>query len=204
MKLRANFVFPRRRPRNGFSLLELVLSLGVLLVISTIAVPVIVRSLQTYQLNSSASQLAGMMKFTKFEAIRQNTKVSCQVTKTGGSWLIWVDSNGNGVADQGEPQMYVGGSFTLLPEASVPNHSPITNSFGPGYTGSNYTWTSSSGSDSSVTYDQRGVIDSFSIAVLYIGSPTDPRSGYRAVVSLPSGDVQVWSSSGAGDWHRVS
>lgn len=204
MKLSANFVFPRRSPRNGFSLLELVLSLGVLLVISTIAVPVIVRSLQTYQLNSSASQLAGMMKFTKFEAIRQNAPVSCQIVQQGGSWLIWVDSNGNGVADTTEPQMYIGGNFRLLPEASVPSPSPIISSFGPGYSGSNYTWTSSSGSNTSVTYDQRGVIDSYSIAVLYIGSPTDPRSGYRAVISLPSGDVQVWSSSEAGDWRRVS
>lgn len=204
MKLSANFVFPRRSPRNGFSLLELVLSLAVLLVISTIAVPVIVRSLQTYQLNSSASQLAGMMKFTKFDAIRQNTPVSCQIKQQGGSWQIWVDSNGNVQADPGEQQMYIGGSFTLLPASSVPSPTPILNSFGPGYTGSNYTWTVISGSNASVTYDQRGVIDSYTLSVLYLGSATDPRSGYRAVIALPSGDVQVWSSSSAGDWHRVS
>lgn len=204
MKLSANFVSLRRSPRNGFSLLELVLSLGVLLIITTVAVPVIVRSLQTYQLNSSASQLAGMMKFTKFEAIRQNAPVSCQILQQGGSWLVWVDSNGNGLADGGEPQMYIGGSFSLLPEASVPSPAPIIGSFGPGYAGSNYTWTPISGANATVTYDQRGVIDAFTIEVLYIGSPTDPNSGYRAVVSLPSGDVQVWSSSVAGDWHRVS
>lgn len=205
MKLSANFVFPRRSPRNGFSLLELVLSLGVLMVISTIAVPVIVRSLQTYQLNSSASQLAGMMKFTKFDAIRQNTPVSCQIVQqTNSSWLVWVDSNGNGVADQAEPQMYIGGVFTLLPNSSVPSPTQILSSFGPGYAGSNYTWTVISGSNATVTYDQRGVIDSYTLSVLYLGSATDPRSGYRAVVALPSGDVQVWSSSSAGDWHRVS
>ena len=58
MKLNAKSVFVRRSPRNGFSLVELVLSLAVLLVITTLAVPVVVRSLQTYQLNSTASQLA--------------------------------------------------------------------------------------------------------------------------------------------------
>ncbi|MGB6597001.1 MAG: GspH/FimT family protein, partial [Candidatus Acidiferrum sp.] len=141
MKLNANFVSPRRSPRNGFSLVELVLSLAVLLVITTIAIPVIVRSLQSYQLNSSASQLAGMLKFAKFDAIRQNTPVSCQIAQQGGNWLVWVDSNGNGVADQNEPQMYVGGSFTLLLNSSVPNPAPIITSLGPGFVHAPYAWT---------------------------------------------------------------
>src|SRR6476646_4772933 len=105
MKLSANFVSPRRSARNGFSLVELVLSLAVLLVITTLAIPVVVRSLQTYQLNSSASQLAGMLKFAKFDAIRQNTPVSCQIAQQGANWLVWADSNGNTVADRAEPQM---------------------------------------------------------------------------------------------------
>ncbi len=204
MKPNGHFVFHRRSPRNGFSLVELVLSLAVLLIISTLAVPVILRSLQSYQLNSSASQLAGMMKFTKFDAIRQNTPVSCQIAQQGSNWLVWVDSNGNGIADGAEPQMYIGGNFTLLAGGSVPSPTPIINSFGHGYTGSNYTWTVVSGSNATVTYDQRGVIDSYTLSVIYLGSPTDPRFGYRAVVLLPSGDVQVWTSSSAGDWQRVS
>ncbi|MGB7028962.1 MAG: GspH/FimT family pseudopilin [Candidatus Acidiferrum sp.] len=204
MKLNANFVSPRRSPRNGFSLVELVLSLAVLLVITTIAIPVIVRSLQSYQLNSSASQLAGMLKFAKFDAIRQNTPVSCQIVQQGGNWLVWVDSNGNGVADQNEPQMYVGGSFTLLLNSSVPNPAPIITSLGPGFVHAPYAWTVLSGSNGAITYDQRGVIDANVVYVLFLGSATDPRSGYRAVITVPSGGVQVWSTSSAGDWHRVS
>ncbi|MGC1414961.1 MAG: GspH/FimT family pseudopilin [Candidatus Acidiferrum sp.] len=210
MKPSANFVFPRRSPRNGFSMVELVLSLAVLLIITVVAVPVIVRSLQTYQLNSSASQLAGMLKFAKFDAIRQNTPVSCQIAQQGANWLVWVDSNGNTVADQAEPQMYIGGSFTLLPESSVPSPAPIQASLGVGF--SSYGWTVLSGSNGSVTYDQRGVLgcvgnancNTSVVYVLYLGSATDPRPGYRAVLTLPSGSVQAWSSSSAGDWHRIS
>ncbi|MGH9643046.1 MAG: GspH/FimT family pseudopilin, partial [Terriglobales bacterium] len=167
--------------------------------------PVVVRSLQTYQLNSAASQQAGMLKYAKFDAIRQNTPVSCGIKQQpGGNWLVWVDSNGNGLADQAEPQMYIGGSFTLLPESSVPSHAAIISSFGTGYTGSLYTWTAISGSNATVTYDQRGVTDSYTLSVLYLGSASNPSEGYRAVLTLPSGAVQVWTSSSAGDWHRVS
>lgn len=204
MKRNANHAFSRCSPGSGFSLVELVLSLAVLLVITTLAVPVVVRSLQTYQLNSTASQLAGMLKFAKFDAIRQNTPVSCQIKlQTGGSWLVWVDSNGNLQPDGAEPQMIVGGSFTLLPSSSVPSPAPIIATLGPG--GPGFPWTVISGSNNSVSYDQRGVLQPDSlIYVLYVGSSTSPNSGYRAVITLPSGAVQVWTASSGGNWQRVS
>jgi prepilin-type N-terminal cleavage/methylation domain-containing protein len=202
MILNAKFVSPHRSPRNGFSLVELVLSLAVLLVITTLAVPVVVRSLQSYQLNSTASQLAGMLKFAKFDAIRQNTSVSCQIKQSGANWLVWVDSNGNNIPDGAEPQMIVGGSFTLLSAGAVPSPSPITATLGPGF--STYSWVVLSGSNASIRYDQRGVIDAGAIYVLYMGNASDPNSGYRAVITMPSGAVQVWTSSSAGNWQRVS
>ena len=207
MKLRANFVSRHGSPRSGFSLVELLLSLAVLLVITTLAVPVVVRSLQAYQLNASASQLAGMLKFTKFEAIRRNTPVSCQIAQQGSTWLIWVDSNGNAVPDGAEPQMIVGGSFTLLPSGSVPSPAPILATLGPGTASLTTPWTVLSGSNASVTYDQRGVLSfagNATVYALYLGNPGNPDMGYRAVVTLPSGAVQVWASSSAGNWQRVS
>ncbi len=211
MILNANFVSPRRSPRNGFSLVELVLSLAVLLVITTLAIPVVIRSLQTYQLNSTASQLAGMLKFAKFDAIRQNTAVNCQIVWSGAtsSWTVWVDSNGNGVRDGAEPAMVIAGTDTLLSSGSVPSPNSISTTLGPG--GSPLPWTVLSGSNATITYDQRGVIVSYpggpvstTVYALYIGNPNDPNSGYRAIITLPSGAVQVWTSSYAGNWQRVS
>lgn len=182
--------------------MELVLSLAVLLVITSLAIPVIVRSLQSYQLNSSAAQLAGMLKFTKFDAIRQNTKVSCQIAQSGGNWLVWVDSNGNGIRDGAEPEMVLTGGETLLSAGSVPSPAPITATLGPGF--SNFSWVVLSGSNSSILYDQRGVIDAYVVYALYLGNPNNPSIGYRAIIALPSGAVQVWSGSSSGNWWRVS
>src|SRR5271168_3102334 len=102
MKQCAKYASLCRSRKNGFSLVELVLSLAVLLVITTLAIPVVVRSLQSYQLNSTASQLAGMLKFTKFDAIRQNTAVSFQIQQINGVWVVWADSNGDGVPNGAE------------------------------------------------------------------------------------------------------
>jgi prepilin-type N-terminal cleavage/methylation domain-containing protein len=202
MKLSANFASPRGSPRNGFSLVELVLSLAVLLVITTMAIPVVVRSLQNYQLNSTASQLAGMLKFAKFDAIRQNTKVSCQIKQTGSAWLVWVDSNGNGLQDGAEPAMVITGSSTLLAAGFVPSPNTIIAALGPG--GGTFPYTVLSGNNAHVTFDQRGVIDNSMVYALYLGNANDPSSGYRAIITMPSGAVQVWTASSAGNWQRVS
>lgn len=211
MILDAKVVPHRRSPRNGFSLVELVLSLAVLLVITTLAIPVVVRSLQSYQLNSTASQLAGMLKFAKFDAIRQNTAVSCLIVwnSATSSWTVWVDSNGNGLADGAEPQMVIAGSNTLLPASSVPGTSAISGTLGPG--GSTLAWTVLSGSNATIWYDQRGVVVTSvggpviaTVSALFLGNPNDPNAGYRAIITLPSGAVQVWTASSAGNWQRIS
>lgn len=206
MKLSANYASQRRSQRNGFSLVELVLSLAVLLVLSTMAIPVVLRSLETFQLNAAASQLAGMFKFTKFEAIRQNTRVGCQIIQQGSNWLIWVDSNGNGVPDGAEPQMVVTGNFTLLPQASVPSPAPIIASLGPG--SSSFLYVVWSGVNTNVIFDHRGALyypgGVTEAYAYYLGNPNDPSSGYRAIIVLPSGSVQVWTASSAGNWQRVS
>lgn len=206
MKAAVTSVPLRRTIPNGFSIVELLLSLTVLLILTTVAVPVVVRSLQTYQLNSTASQLAGMLKFTKFEAIRQNTRVGCQILQQGSHWLIWVDSNGNGIPDGAEPQMQIAGSFTFLPASSVPDPTPIINSLGTG--GPSFPYTVWSGASHAQIFDQRGVLyypgGVTEVYALYLGNPNDPSSGYRAIITLPYGGVQVWTSSTSGNWQRVS
>jgi Tfp pilus assembly protein FimT len=215
MEQRAKLVRRHRSSCSGFSLAELVLSLVVLMIITVIAVPVIIRSLQSYQLNSAASQLSGMLKFTKFEAIRQNLPVSALFQQQpNGSWLIWVDSNGDGQPDGAEPQMFLGGSFSLLASGTVPDTTSISSALGQGSTG--VSWTVLPGAQPAEWFDHRGVLCFQSqtsmvcppgpptIYAIFVGNPTDPSPGYRAIITLPSGAVQVWSTSSAGPWHRVS
>lgn len=214
MKRNAKLARPGRSPHSGFSVIELLLTLVVLLILTIVAVPVILRSLQSYQLNSAASQVSGILKFAKFEAIRQNTPIACQILQQGTSWVIWVDSNGNGTPDGSEPRMFIGGSFTLLPAATVPSPSSIAGTLGADAT---MPFTVLSGSPSSEWFDHRGTqcfqtasscplspLTAPTIYAVYLGNPNDPTAGYRAIITLPSGAVQVWSAGSGGPWQRVS
>src|SRR5262249_27857460 len=74
---------PRRS--RGFSMVELAVSLTVVLILTAIAIPSLLRSFRTYQLNDAAARLADMLKFTRFEAVRKNTQVSFYVVQQTGT-----------------------------------------------------------------------------------------------------------------------
>lgn len=187
---------------RGFSLIELVIALALILIVTAVAVPSLMRVAKNYQLSASASQLSGILKFSRSEAIRRNTLVSCQIQQMGTDWILWVDSNGNGVADAAETQVLVGGNTTLLPGASAPNPTALTGALGVS------SLTVLSGSNGSVRFDPRGAVNFGAgvptVYVLYIGNPSEPDYGYLAVIVLPSGVTQLWGSSSSGDWHQIN
>jgi len=186
--------------QSGFSVLELVAALGVILVLAAIAMPDFSRAYRLYELNSNASRLAGLLKFTRSEAIRRNTPVDFQVQPTSSGWLAWCDSNNNGVADSTETQDPVISPMSLLPAGIAPSPNAITALLGP--------LTTLSGGNATVAYDQRGAVlfggQPQAVYVLYVGNTAYPEYGYRAVVILPSGIVQVWSAPVGGPWNRIA
>lgn len=198
MKRKVPLSRPIRAAASGFSLVELVACLALLLIMSAVAIPSIMGTLRFYQLNDKASQLAGIVKFARFEAIRRNQAVQCQFQQTGANWSIWA---GNGAPNGTEVQMTLSGSASMLPGGSVPAPGQITSVVGANLT-------AISGANGAILFDPRGAVNfgagTPTVYALYIGAPGDPSSGFRAVVVMPSGSTQVWASSPAGDWHRVS
>jgi len=189
-----------RRAIRGFSLVELALSLALLMILSAIAMPTLIRAYRSYVLNDATSRFAGIVKLTRFEAIRRNTQVPLRVQQNGTTWIAWADRNNNNVADPVEPQVLLVGMVGVIPAPASPSTSPIAAAIGS-------TPTVLSASTSSVTYDARGAVNFGggppAVYVFYLGNPAIPDFGARAVVLLPSGIVQVWSSA-SGTWRQQS
>jgi len=181
---------------------ELLASLAVIFIIAAVALPGFLRAYRDYQVNDRASQMAGILKFTRFEAIRRNTLLACQIKQTGANWTAWTDSNINGILDPTEKQILISGGVTLLPDTSVPSPAAIRSALGVA------SLTTLSGTNASVQFDSRGAVNfgaaPTTVYAFYLGNPSDPSSSYRAVILLPSGVTQVWTSSAAGGWHQVS
>jgi len=188
---------------RGLSVLELVVSLAITLVIAGMAISPITRTLKTYQLNSAANQLAGIIKFTRFEAIRRNTAIQCVNSQSAAYAVanIWADNDGDGVEGATEKQILLNPNATLVSAGVVPNTSALAAA------ASIPTLTPISPGSDAIKFDQRGAVVASppAVYVFYVGN-TSLSGGFRAVIVLPSGSVQVWTyAGGTGNvWQQIS
>ena len=53
------------------------------------------------------------------------------------------------------------------------------------------------------TFDQRGAVNPASVYVSYVTNSALPALGYRAIVLLPSGSIQIWTGDTAGNWQLL-
>ena len=182
----------------GFSMIELVVVLAVIMIISGVALPSFLRSYRTYQLNDGATKTANLLKLTRFEAIRRNTPVSCQLRQAGQATNFWVDSNGNTNMDARETQVVFTGAVAPIPSGTAAGAGALAAAVGvPSVTFVSPT-------NATVTFDQRGATNPAAVSALFIGNTAVPGLGSRAVVLLPSGSVQVWSADSTGTWHLLN
>jgi type II secretory pathway pseudopilin PulG len=185
-------------------MVELAVSMTVLLILTAIAIPSLMYSFRTYQLNDAATRVSDALKFTRYEAVRRNTQVCFLMQGGSGSpWVIGTDSNCSGTFSANERQQVIAGFAGILGPGVAPGPSAISTALG----GTIPTPVYNTGS--SIRFDARGAIRvggsvSNTIFVFYLGSSADPEFGYRAVVLVPSGNIQIWTAPAAGPWQQVS
>jgi len=181
----------------GFSMIELVVSISVMLILTALAVPSLMRSLRTYQLNSAAASVSDMMKYTRFEAVRQNKNMSFLLVPSAAGWTAWTGLPTDTAPSVTEKQLPIAGFASL-----------VTGGFpaGPNIAGSGALHVLSGAvcTPACFAFDARGAVSPLEGYVLYIGGINDPDTSYRAIVLLPSGSTQVWSAPAGGPWHQVN
>ncbi len=115
---------PRSTPRQqGFTLVELVVTIALLAVITTIAVPSFTETLRAWRRDSATRVLLGSMQLARAEAIKTSRKVYMCVSSDGetcddtndwkAGWFVWVDRDNSedydsDAAKDGPPIQVVG------------------------------------------------------------------------------------------------
>ncbi len=95
---------------RGFSLIELLVVIGMLGILSAIALPLISSTIPNYQLRAASREIVIDFKRARAEAVKRNRPVLIEFTsetagnpEAGGSYLICVDSNGDGTCGPNDP-----------------------------------------------------------------------------------------------------
>jgi Tfp pilus assembly protein FimT len=183
----------------GFSLLEVLMVLLIAMVLLAIGLPAFLRMYHTIQLSDAANRVGDILRLTRYEAIRQNKSIECIIQSPGpnpGTTVMWVDSIPNTTLDPTEQRILLGNGGNLLPAGSVPNTSGLV-AKAVGTVGT----TTPSPAAGVIWFDARGAVKPpTNVNVFYLASPAAPEVGFRAVLLMPTGSLQIWSADTSGNW----
>lgn len=190
----------RTNSARGVSLIETLIVMAIAFAILAIATPSFLQAYRGYQLDNAAAQVAGVLKGTRFQAIRFNTSINFIIAGGGPQTRMWGDSNKDGIEQTTEPQTLLSGNVNLVAAGVVPNTGGLAALIGVPVL------TATSPVNGVDTFDGRGAANPAApgVFVLYVGNTALPAIGYRAVVLMPSGAIQVWTADSAGAWRQPS
>lgn len=102
---RCRFMEADYMPQKGFTLVEMMVTLAVLIIVLSIAVPSFADLIRANRAESQRTTLLGAFNLARSEAIRRSALVRVSLisgtTWTGG-WRIWIDANGDDTYQSGE------------------------------------------------------------------------------------------------------
>jgi prepilin-type N-terminal cleavage/methylation domain-containing protein len=105
----------RRREQSGFSLLEMLVALALLLVIAAVALPNVAGVMESNRLQASTSMLASKLAEARINALKRNRPVWLRVDAARGSVQVQTSGSGGAILDVGAPGLLPSGVAFVAP-----------------------------------------------------------------------------------------
>jgi Tfp pilus assembly protein FimT len=185
--------------QGGFSLTELLIVCGVMLVVAAMAAPTFFNTIDTYKMRSCAMDVAGLIQRARMRAIKDNSTYAVRTLVTPGvpSYTqVWMDLNNNGAQDSGERMIQLPSAFSM-PNAGNPNITAAT----LGYTAQPLGTLVSFNGRGLPCVVTNGICSNWITGqgqvgfVFFVQDTKTNGNGWAAVAISPAGRVKVWTWS---------
>jgi len=126
------------RKQEGFTLIELIVTIAIIAIAATIAMPSLYQGIQGSRLASQVNSFKGVLATARSEAVKRAVRVTMCKTNGGANctnnaavgwetgWIMFADANNNGALDAGEPlitsQSSMPPNYTLRGNGVVANY----------------------------------------------------------------------------------
>jgi Tfp pilus assembly protein FimT len=181
--------------QKGFSQVELLVAIGIILLLTVMALPSILNGMAVYRLNSAAHNIASQIQAARFRAIRNNSTQAFLITATRSG----IDTNVNGNLSDSQDIVYPFSSGVNIATCSA---APVASAsdIGPGMAGIN-----------GIAFTPRGTLRPVSTSGTPDFSTAFPSSGvfvclsngpklFAAVTVSSAGQVRTWRSKDGSSW----
>jgi Tfp pilus assembly protein FimT len=142
--------------------------------------------------------MADILRLSRYEAIRLNKQVNCQIQPYASDPTMTIVWAGNGAQGTGDKMILLGTSGNLVDPGSVPGTGTLLSQAVSGVTPNTPSPTSGV-----ITFDARGAVTPPNVNAFYLGSAIAPDAGYRAVLLMPAGSIQIWTADPSGYWQQL-
>jgi type II secretory pathway pseudopilin PulG len=207
----------RRQAGAGFSLLELIAVVGIVMVVAAIAIVNVQKMTQAVRLRGAGTDYSNLLQNARIQAVKDD-KYYIVLTDTGVTPPIaYVDINGSGTYEQGEPMMPFRADTAPAPFASGPAVANLKLQFLPPTPSGQASVAAGGGPP---TFGPRGlpctpVAGAGGSTCPYLTPPNftptsfitfiqDPNGGWEAVTVTPAGIIRQWAYDGAGNWSPLN
>ncbi len=195
----------RNRPIDacGFTLLELVVVVAILMVVAGMVFISALNTVQSIRLRQSATSYANLLQQARMRAVQDDTYYTVRTFSDGYGSAAYVDLNGSGTYAAGEPTMRFSPSVGPMAFASGPGLTNLESQFLPAGSGGTVNSTAPG-----PTFGPRGLpctpsaptggtcpyITPTSYVTFLQNSQT---TKWEAVTVTPAGRIRIWSYDGS-------
>lgn len=197
----------RQTTDHGFSLVEMIIAVAVIMILAAITAPTVVNTVADINLRYSAVNISGILQSARITAVQKNSFFSIQPVAQGSGqtgYFVDLSAGKTGTYSIGYPMITLGSNITVHTGtgSGAPNESGFisTLNFVGLYSGTTPGSFNARGLPCAPT-PPTCAANSGQGFVYFLSRPGFAGNiSWAAVVITPSGRVQVWTCDSAGNW----
>jgi len=154
---------PKSNPRtrsSGFSLIELLVVVSILLVVGAMAVPSIISTVANFRFVSNAQDLAAFYQRARMMAITDNNYYNVQVVSGSNPPVVYIDLDGDGTtanSSRVEPQLQLATPVSVSNSGAPAGLDSTTLGFSPLQVESSTMYTQNNQNHPGIAFNSRGL-----------------------------------------------